>query len=330
MIKNINVAISENEGPLGIFQSSLNEPTENQVQIKVYRSGVSLGEITKAYSNLEKIEYPWTPGFDVTGIITKVGSNVSDLNIGDKVVSLCMDGGYTKYINLNSNIVIPINETVDFNIASAIVTNYLTAYQMITRACKLNNNMKVLIHGAAGGLGSALLDLCQSNGIKPYCTVSTGKIDFIKKRGGIPINYKESDFVEEILSQEPDGIDIVFETIGIENAKKSFKCLKASGKLILSGFVELKKSNKSLLSLLFGFISLKLKNMNRKLVFFRATPTKKIGWYRNDLRKLFSLAEEGLLSPQVDSVYSYVDANDAFNRVLSGKAIGKVLLNMDS
>lgn len=327
MNRNLSVVINKDGGDLEILESIIEKPKKNEVQVEVYRAGVSYGEIIAAKTGLKKLNYPWTPGFDVTGTVIKVGENVTSLKVGDRVTSLCMTGGYTKKINIDKDLIVTIPEGVDFNAASGIVTNYLTAYQMIFRKGNVKKGDKVLIHGAAGGLGSALLDISRVLDLIPYCTVSQSKSDFVKSLGGIPIDYRTEDFITEINRREPEGVNTVFETIGTENAKRSVKVLKKKGTLVLSGTVELTSKNKTMTGIFMDIVGLKAKNSGKKIKLFMADPLKKRAWYRSDMKELLLMAFKRDINPKIDSVVPYTEANRAFKLMESGKVIGKVLLD---
>merc|ERR1712048_894869 len=128
-----------------------------------------------------------------------------------------------------------VPENVGASVAIALGLNYITARQILVQMLDLKPGQRVLVHGAAGGVGTAVLELGRTLGLKVYGTASQKKHAMVESLGGVPIDYQSADFVEEMQSLEPDGVDAVLDPIGGDNLRRSAMVLKPSGKLIFYG-----------------------------------------------------------------------------------------------
>ena len=201
---NRRVAISERGGPdvLRIIGERMPEPAAGEVRVKIQATGVSFADLL-----MREGVHPETPqgtitlGWDLVGVVDKLGPNVTGLNEGDSVAALPMLGACADFICLRAAQLVPVPAGLDPAKAVAMVLNYMTAYQMMHRTAKVKPGQTVLIHGAAGGIGTAQLQLGGLIGLIMYGTASQSSLDIVKDLGAIPIDYKASDFVQEIASR---------------------------------------------------------------------------------------------------------------------------------
>src|ERR687888_298512 len=200
-----HIVIRRFGGPenLLLAEDELPEPRANEVRVKVLAAGVSFADILMREGvhpeswNLGRT--PFTPGWDVVGVVDKLGDKVSTWQTGQMVAALPIVGGYSEYICLPSNELVPVPPGVDHAEAVSLVLNYTTAYQMLHRCAEIISGETILIHGAAGGVGTALLQLGRlANLKKMYGTAPYEKHDIVSSLGGIPIDYKSVDLVQEI------------------------------------------------------------------------------------------------------------------------------------
>ena len=219
------------------------------MRVKVLAAGVSFADILMRKGvhpeswNLGKI--PFTPGWDVVGIVDKLGDKVSTWQTGQMVAALPIVGGYAEYINLSSDELVPVPPGLDHAEAVSLVLNYITAYQMLHRCAHINAGESILINGgAAGGVGTALLQLGKLAGLKKmYGATSNEKHDTVSNLGGIPIDYKSVDLVQEIINvtghddddEGERGVDAVFDGIGGKSLKASYEILRSGGRLVAYG-----------------------------------------------------------------------------------------------
>jgi NADPH:quinone reductase-like Zn-dependent oxidoreductase len=183
---------------------------------------------------------PFTPGYEIIGVVDAIGEGVSRVDVGDRVAALTVYGGYAEYVFLNEEHLVKVPTTLDPAEAVSLILNYVTAYQMLHRFAKVKSGDKVLLTGASGGVGTALLQLGKLANLTMYGTASLNKHDLLVELGAIPIDYKSQNFLDVIRKAEPDGIDFVFDGIGDNYIRRGFAALQRGGKLVAygnSGFI---------------------------------------------------------------------------------------------
>src|SRR6185295_17846268 len=140
---------------------------------------------------------PFTPGWDLVGVVDRLGDGVLGIELGGIVAAMPISGAYAEFVCLPQRELVPVPSGLDAAEAVSLVLNYMTAYQMLHRS-KVRSGRRVLIHGAAGGVGSALLQLGRLAGLEMYGTCSSRGASAVCDLGGIPIDYQHQDFVKEI------------------------------------------------------------------------------------------------------------------------------------
>jgi NADPH2:quinone reductase len=175
---------------------------------------------------------PFTPGWDLVGVIDRLGAGVSGIEPGQIVAAMPISGAYAEFVCLPQRELVPVPSGLDAAEAVSLVLNYITAYQMMHRSAKVRSGQRVLIHGAAGGVGTALLQLGRLAGLRMYGTCSSRGAPVVSGLGGIPIDYRHPDFVEEIHRLTGDGVDVVFDPIGGSHLWDSRKALRAGGRVV--------------------------------------------------------------------------------------------------
>src|SRR5215468_9179296 len=158
------IVVTHPGGPevLQMIEEELPEPENNQVRVRILTTGVAYADVAVrlgTYSGLDSSKGPISPGYDIVGIVDKVGSGVTSVSIGQRVAALTVTGGYSEYICLPAAELIPIPSDLDPAEAVSLVLNYTTAYQMLYRVAEAKSGSTILVHGAAGGVGTALLQL---------------------------------------------------------------------------------------------------------------------------------------------------------------------------
>src|SRR5262249_12894003 len=175
------------------------------------------------------------PGWDVVGTVDGIGEGVSGFELGQTVAAMPISGCYAQYVCLPQRKFIPVPVGLDPAEAVAVVLNYITAYQMLHRSAKVKPGQRVLIHGASGGVGTAFLQLGRPVGGEMYGTCSA-QAAVVKGLGATPIDYRNSDFVQEIHRLTGDGVDAVFDGIGGNNLWRSREALRKGGRVVVYGF----------------------------------------------------------------------------------------------
>jgi len=312
----------------------LKQPDSDEVCIKVSHCGVGFVDILMrkgSYPNLPPC--PFILGQDVVGYIYAKGFDVQTLEIGQRVIAHMSAGGYTEFSFVNKNSVIPVSENFDGAELVSLPLNYVTAYQLLHRTAKIKDNTTILVHGGAGGVGTAILELAKISNVKVYATVSSKKRDAVIQRGAIPINYNDVDFVSYLNEHCPDGVDAVLDPIGGDYWKRSAQVLKKGGILAGYGFSSLVSGDDFVTSnelpTIIGELY-QLSNFGIKPIWYSISALKVTHpeWYLEDLIKLISLLEGNLIKPEVNSLFPLCHANLAHEEIEKGEAIGKVVLTI--
>jgi len=336
-----HIVISRFGGPenLLLSEEELPEPRANEVRVKVLAAGVSFADILMRQGvhpeswNLGRT--PFTPGWDVVGVVDKLGDKVSAWQTGQIVAALPIVGGYSEYICLPSNDLVPIPVGLDPAEAVSLVLNYTTAYQMLHRCAHIKPGENILINGgAAGGVGTALLQLGKlANLKKMYGTSSPEKHDVVSHLGGIPIDYKSVDIVQEIAkmtSRDNDhesGIDVVFDGIGGKSFKSSYEILRSGGRLVAYGGTP----NTDLEDWLMMF-TMNVVSDKRKFILYSIQTLKRLKpmWFKEDLILLFNMLKQGQIKPVVVTRMPLNQAAQAHNLLTNGSLKGgKIVLICD-
>ncbi|MBU2864691.1 medium chain dehydrogenase/reductase family protein [Reinekea forsetii] len=330
-----SVVISE-KGPPNVLkqiENELREPLENEVRIKIICTGVGFTDVLMRYGHyIFSPKIPFVPGYEIVGIVDKLGEGVTSLSQGQLVAALTVHGGYAEYIYLPSEELVSVPENLDPKEALSLILNYVTAYQMLFRVAKIKPGQTILITGASGGVGNAILQLGKNAGLKMYGTASKKKHALVTQLGGIPIDYHTDDFMEKIKQEEPDGIDAVFDAIGWRSAKQGYKLLRRGGALVSFGQTgSLKNGKLNTLTGLMDFILPSILNCipdGKRGSFYGITGLyrKNPIPFREDIQKLFELLEAKKLKPVINKVYPLSEAVLANEILEKGEAQGKLVL----
>ena len=238
-MKSLRIIVRRLGGPevLETLEEEAPEPGQSDVRVRVLAAGVSFADLLMREGiHPEKTILPFTPGWDIVGVVEKTGEEVSQAMAGRMVAALPIHGGYAQYICLPQSELTPVPDGLDPAEAVSLVLNYVTAYQMMHRLGHASRGQRVLIHGAAGGLGTALLQLGRLAGLEMYGTASLATHQIVSDLGATPIDYQNADFVEEIHRLTGEGVDVVFDGVGEANVWRSFQALRPGGRVIVYGF----------------------------------------------------------------------------------------------
>jgi NADPH2:quinone reductase len=313
-----------------------------EVRVKVLAAGVSLPDVlAREGIHPETPRVPYTPGWDLVGTVDQIGEGVSGFELGQMVAAMPIHGGYAQYVCLPQRKFIPAPAGLDAAEAVAVVLNYITAYQMLHRSAKLKPGQRALIHGASGGVGTALLQLAQLAGVEMYGTCSAQGAEAVKALGAVPIDYRNSDFVQEIRRLTEDGVDAVFDGIGGDHLWHSRAALREPGRVVVYGFqAKLKqgrmpsgsKAGRHPIreSAILGWYILRnwflpgRKSMRPYSIqwLMRLKPA----WFRHDLLALFYLLQQKKIKPLIAERLPLCQARYAHELLGSGGVIGKIVL----
>jgi NADPH:quinone reductase len=221
---------------LQVLEEECPEPKRGEVRVRVLAAGVSLPDIMARQGvHPETPRLPFTPGWDLVGVVDRLGEEVSGIEPGQIVAAMPISGAYAEFVCLPQDEFVPVPAGLDAAEAVSLVLNYITAYQMLHRSARVKPGQRVLIHGAAGGVGTALLQLGRLAGLEMYGTCSSRGASAVSELGGITIDYQHQDFVEEIHRLTTDGVDVVFDPIGGPHIWHSRKALRPGGRVVVYG-----------------------------------------------------------------------------------------------
>jgi NADPH:quinone reductase-like Zn-dependent oxidoreductase len=318
----------ESHGRIEKTELPILAPGPGQVLIKVERAGVAFGDVIRSAGTIMRIKsYPMVPGYDVAGRIEEVGAGVAALEKGDSVAAFCQTGGYAQYLTIDASLVLELPDSLDFDKAVALNLNYLTAWQMMFRVAKLKRGDSALALSAAGGVGTAILDIARHEGIGMFGATSAGKLDLVRGLGADAIDYKAADYVDYVLAKKPGGVDAAFEALGPASAARTREAVARGGSLVMFGYLGTYSSGAIFSEIMPKALGLIAFSKGRKVSLYGIDPRKRKAWYREDLAKLLQLAAERSLDPVIDSVLPLERAMEAHERLASGRVRGKIVLD---
>ena len=327
MIQYKSVVLTKRGGPemLQIQERELVNPKSNQVQIKVLACGVGRTDIAMRYGYYPFApKIPFVPGYEIVGEVTAVGQSITKFKIGNRVAALTVYGGYSEYIYLDQDDLVIVPDGLDPAQVVTCVLNYTTAYQMLHRVAKVQSGESMLVIGASGGVGSALLELGQSIGLKMYGIASAGKRKVVEEKGGIHIDYTSVNVGDYIKRTEPNGVNYVFDGVGGDYIRTGMQLLGTNGMLVEYGYPGFWGMLKGILKISWlNFIS-----MRKKAVFYgiSAEYRKSKESIHTDIKTLMEMLKSNQINPLIDLKLSLLEAQKANFLLESGAIFGKVVL----
>jgi NADPH2:quinone reductase len=308
----------------------------------VLAAGVSLPDVMMREGiHPETPPLPFTPGWDLVGVVDRLGAGVSGIEPGQIVAALPISGAYAEFMCLPERELVPVPSGLDAAEAVSLVLNYVTAYQMLHRSAKAKTGQRVLIHGAAGGVGSALLQLGRVAGLEMYGTCSSRGASAVSDLGGLPIDYQHLDFVNEIHRLTGEGVDVVFDSLGGAHIWRSRQALRPGGTVVAYGLTGSLRGGRSASGRPGGRHRLRpiavfglyiaggwLLPGRRRVVPYSIQWLKRLkpAMFREDLIALFDLLRQQKIKPLVAQRMPLVEARRAHELLGTGGVIGKIVL----
>jgi NADPH:quinone reductase-like Zn-dependent oxidoreductase len=334
-VKHHRVVVTKHGGPevLQVIEEEIPEPQPGEVRVRVLAAGVSAYDLMFRQSGRlpGTPRVPFTPGEDVVGVVDKLGEGVSAFEPGQTVAgatfSLGVGGGYAEYVCMPSTEWVSVPPGLDPAEAVCLVINYLTAHVMLHRAAKVRQGERVLVHGAAGGVGTALLDLGKLADLQMYGTASEYNHALVSGLGATPIDYHTEDFVRRIRELTGDGVDVVFDPIGgARQVWRSYRAVRKGGRLVWFGVAAAKKAGLRVIPL-----TLLTLGVLKLLPDGKRAPTapdlsKDNAGYRETLAELIDLLDAGKINPLVAERIPLAEASRAHELLERGGYAGKVVL----
>jgi len=334
-MKNHRIVVSRHGGPdvLKVLEEDIPEPQAGEVRVKVLAAGVSAYDLMFRRSGRlpGTPRVPFTLGEDVVGVVDKLGEGVSTVEPGLMVAgatfSLGVGGGYAEHVCMPADEWVPVPPGLDPAETVCLVINYLTADVMLHRAAKVQQGERVLVHGAAGGVGTALLELGKLARLEMYGTASKANFDLVSTFGATPIDYRNEDFVERIRELASGGVDVVFDPIGgARQVWRSYKAVRKGGRLVWFGVAAAKKHGLRIIPFTLAVIGLLKLLPDGKRVPTAPDLSKDNAGYRKVLGELLGLLEAGKIKPIVAARIPLVEAARAHELLERGGYSGKVVL----
>ena len=325
------VVLRQFGGPEGfeLVESPLPSAGPGEVRVRVLAASVQFTDVllrTGKYPDLKQ-KPPLVLGYDVVGEIDEVGTGVSELEVGERVADLTITGSYARYRTLRADRVVRVPAQVDAAEVAALVLSWATAYQLLHRSAHVKQGERVLVFGATGAVGQALLVLGALAGLKMWGAARPEHFERVRSLGATPVDSRP----EHAGGLANPGFDAVFDGVGEQGFESSWGCVRRGGRLIAFGFTQPARSGASMLSLGFWLLRLRLWNVlpnGRTARFYSITALRKRHpeWYRADLEKLFKLLAHGQIHPRIAERISLSDVPDAHRRIEAGGLDGKIVI----
>ena len=213
-------------------------PGPGQLRVRVRAAGVGSTDLIMLAGNYRYApKIPFVPGYEVAGVVDAIGAGVTGFEVGQRVAALTVYGGFAELLVREAEHFLPIPDGVSDRDAAAVILNYVTAWQMIHRVAKVQAGQTALVTGAAGGVGTAALQLLRLAGVKTYGAASAAKHDTLRSLGATPIDYRAGPLDRLTRALEPKGVDYVFDAIGGANIGPCIGALRRGGTLVGFGFM---------------------------------------------------------------------------------------------
>ena len=338
------IIVTHYGGPdaLQVVEEACPEPKDGEARVRVLAAGVSLPDLMMREGvHPETPRLPFTPGWDLVGVVDRLGAGVSGLEPGQRVAALPISGAYAEFVCLPQRELVPVPPGLDADEAVSLVLNYVTAYQMLHRSAKVRPGQRVLIHGAAGGVGSALLQLGRLAGLEMYGTCSSRGASAVSDLGCIPIDYQHQDFVEEIHRVTREGVDVVFDSIGGTHIWRSRKALRRGGRVVAYGLTGSLRGGRLASGRSGGrhrFRAIAIFGLyiaggwllpgRRRVVPYSIQWLKRLrpALFRQDLIALFELLQQHKIKPLIARRFPLAEARQAQELLGTGGVTGKIVL----
>jgi NADPH2:quinone reductase len=343
-VKHTRIVVTHYGGPdaLRVLEEECPEPKPGEVRVRVLAAGVALPDVmAREGIHPETPPVPFTPGWDLVGVVDRVGGGVSGIEPGQLVSAMPIHGAYAEFVCLPQRELVPVPSGSDAAEAVSLILNYVTAYQMLHRSAKVEPGQRALIHGAAGGVGTALLQLGRLAGLEMYGTCSSRGATVVAELGAIPIDYKTQDFVKEIRRLTNEGVDVVLDPIGGSHLWHSRKALRPGGKVVgygltssirgeglSSGRPGRRQRFRGAATFGLYIVGGRLLPGRKRVIPYSIQTLKRLrpAWFRQDLISLFDLLRQQKIKPLIAHRFPLAEARHAHELLGKGGVTGKIVL----
>jgi NADPH:quinone reductase len=343
-MRHTRIIVTHYGGPeeLRVVEEECPAPKPGEVRVRVLAAGVSLPDLMMREGiHPETPRLPFTPGWDLVGVVDRLGDGIAGLEPGQSVAALPITGAYAEFVCLPQTELVPVPSGLDTAEAVSLVLNYVTAFQMLHRSAHVKPGQRVLIHGAAGGVGTALLQLGRLAGLEMYGTCSARGASAVADLGGIPIDYQHQDFVTEIHRLTREGVDVVFDGIGGTHIWRSREALRPGGRVVAYGLTSSLRGGRLASGrsgrrhrlrgiAIFGVYIAGgwLLPGRKRVVPYSIQWLKRLrpAWFRQDLIALFDLLQQQKIKPLIAQRLPLAEARRAHEMLGQGGVTGKLVL----
>jgi synaptic vesicle membrane protein VAT-1 len=327
----------------------------DDVVVRVRAIGVNFADLLQrmgVYPGTPKP--PFVPGFEVAGVVERAAAspdasraatkgNVATggdvpVRVGERVIALTSFNAYAELAVTNAASVFRIPDAMPFEEAAAIPVVYITAFHSMFKMGNLGRGDRILIHGAAGGVGIAAVQLAKSRGLVIFGSAGPSKQEYLRSIGvDYPIDYTREDMVETVRRIAPDGIEMVMDPIGGKSWARSVECLGPTGRLVVYGFSaaagpsgkrSLWRAGRALMQAP-KFSPLEMMSKNLTVIGVQLGQLqRRAGLLRGELDEIFRLYAAGEIRPVIGKTFSLAEAGEAHRFIQERKNIGKVVLRV--
>ena len=318
------------------------EPKADEIRVKVIYSGVNYADCVirmGLYSSAKEfVGWPITPGFEFSGHVEKLGTNVTDLKIGDEVFGVSLFGAYASEVVVPRKQLYRLPKTMNLEQAAAFCAVSLSAYFPFVEMMRMRAGMKVLVHSAAGGVGSAMVQIAKSQGAEVTGVVgSSHKVKAVHALGADHVIDKSTQNLwGEAEKYAPQGYDVIADANGVETLQDSYNHVSPAGKLVIYGFHTMLPragARMNYVKLAWNYLRtprfnpLDLTNHNKSILCFNLSYLfARIEILQEGMTYLFDLLEREKMHPPLVTIYSYEDVAKAHADLETGKTVGKLVL----
>jgi NADPH:quinone reductase-like Zn-dependent oxidoreductase len=304
-----------------------------EVRVRVLASSLNYTEVLirrRLYPQTMRLQPPFVLGYDLVGEIDQLGEGVRGFQVGDRVADMTVVGSNAGYRTLRANDLARVPAGIDAAEAATLILSWTTAYQLLHRSAHVTPGQRVLVHGAAGAVGQALLALGRLAGLEVWGAARGQHAAMISEFGAKPIDYQREDFTRVL----PDGFDVVFDGIGEDGYRRSFAALKPGGLLLAIGFSASAQAQQRMRNIVMSIARMYLWRFlpggkHARFYSINVMRARHPAWFREDLERLFGLLATGTIRPRVAERISFDEVAEAHRRLEAGGLEGKLVLCPD-
>jgi len=335
-----------NYNQLKIQEFAIPKPQPNEVLIQCKAAGINFADCCVRMGVYRPaavyVGWPITPGFEVSGVITAIGENVTQFTVGQKVIAITRFGGYTSHLVASEDQIFPLPEKWNFNEGAGFPTIFLTAYYGLIELTHPRPNNTILVHSAAGGVGSALVQLGKIAGCKVIGVVGAShKTEAVLQLGADEVIDKSKENLWKKAEElSPGGYDVILDANGVETLRESYNHLKSGGKLVTYGFHTMLSKGRGTpnwFKVIWDYLRtprfnpLNLTTDNRSVMGFNlAYLFDDLEVFQEANQQLSSWVNEGKIHLPKITTYPLEQVAEAHRALESGQTIGKLILTMDT